>query len=871
VRSLLAANEGMSLASPRRQTPVVDQSTVSAVAIDAALDQIVGTAAQLVDSSVAGVFLLDADGQWFDLVAGRGFQPDKAGARLARDASVAGTVIRSRQPVKIGDVREAPLAALPKLINSRAAGSLVVTPIVSSTGPLGVIEAYSPRLNAFSDGHTTLLGTLATAAGMALDNARLNASERLARVEVQRLQSLTQQLGRSLSSDEVLDHVAAMAAELLESSVVGVYLLDSRGDGFNLVASRGIDPSGHAQRLPKTGSLAGRAITSGEPINIGDVRTSPPTTLPRLISGQAIGSLIVAPINSAEGPLGVIEVYDTTVNAFSARHAELLSTLAAAAATTIENARLYSAEQQARREAQRLQALTGRLGRSLSAEDVLDQIAAIAAELIDSPVAGVFLLDDVGQHFDLVAGRGLDLRAGVRLPRDGSLASRVITSGKAVAVPDVSAAEVTALPQLVSGEAVGSLVVAPIISPHGPLGVVEVYSTSVGAFGRHDAELLAGMAGAAAAVLENARLYRAREQDLTQLRTIMERLPVGVVVAEAPSGQIIVKNRLAEELFGITLWPEFQAGRKDPRRGTHRRGQPYLSDEWPLARALLHGEVVSSERIEIERDGGELTTLNVSAAPISDPSGKIVAAVAVYDDVSNEVALQRQRDHFLSAAAHDMKTPLTSIRGLVQLLQRQLGRADVPRERIVYTLRGIESGTRKMTGLIDELLDISRLETVGELSLSRRDIDLVELTRRVVDDQGGQERTITLDADPDSISGHWDEARLERAIGNLLGNAIKYSPRGGEIKVTVREQEIGGQKWAVLSVADHGIGVPAGDVERIFERFTRGSNVPERLAGSGIGLSYVRQVVGQHGGSVSVQSQPGAGSTFSLRLPEQAD
>lgn len=849
----------------------MDQSTEKSLTAELVLDKIAGAAAQLLESPVAGVFLLDSDGEWFDLVAGRGFQPSATDVRLPRAASLAGAVITSGRAVRIGDVRSAPLAALPELISPAGAGSLVVTPIVSGSQSLGVIEAYSPRIDAFTDGHTALLETLGSVAATALDNARLYASERQARLEIERLQSLNNQL-TSLSSDKVLDQVVATAAELLGSSVVGLYLLDTTGDWFNLVVSRGIDPSGSAQRLPREGSLAGRVISAGEAVNIVDASTAAPATLPQLISGQSVGSLLVAPIASVEGPVGVIEAYSSAPGAFSERHAALLSALASAAATSIQNARLYWAEQQARREAERLHALTERLGRSLSAEDVLDQIAATAAELMESPVAGVFLLDEDRQNFELVAGRGLDLRAQIRLPRNGSLASRVIASGEAVSVADVRVAGVTALPQLVSGEAVGSLVVAPIISPNGPLGVVEVYSTNVGAFGEHGAKLLAGMAGAAAAVLENARLYRAREHDLAQLRTILERLPVGVVVAEAPRGEMILKNRLAEELFGTTVWREFEAGRRDPRRATHRGGEPYRPDEWPLARALLHAEVVSSERVEMELAGGGMRTLNVSAAPILDPSGKVVAAVAVYDDVSSEVALRRQRDHFLSAAAHDLKTPLTSIRGLVQLLQRQLRQAELPQERIARTLRGIESGTRKMTGLIDELLDISRMEIVGELSLSRRDIDLVELARRVVEDQStyAQQHTIALEAHSESIIGHWDEARLERAVVNLLGNAIKYSPRESAVEVTVREAEINGEKWAELSVTDHGIGIPAVDIERIFERFTRGSNVPEALAGSGIGLSYVRQIVVQHGGSVSVQSQPGAGSTFTLQLPQEA-
>src|SRR5581483_8760411 len=150
--------------------------------VEPALDKLAGTAAQLLDSPVTGVFLLDANGEWFELAAGRGFQPSQAEVRLPRAASLAGTVISSGQAVRIGDLRTAPIAALPKLISDEATGSLVVTPITLGDQSLGVIEAYSPRLNAFTDGHTTLLETLGSAAATALENARLHASERLTRL-----------------------------------------------------------------------------------------------------------------------------------------------------------------------------------------------------------------------------------------------------------------------------------------------------------------------------------------------------------------------------------------------------------------------------------------------------------------------------------------------------------------------------------------------------------------------------------------------------------------------------------------------------------------------------------------------------------------
>jgi signal transduction histidine kinase len=174
-----------------------------------------------------------------------------------------------------------------------------------------------------------------------------------------------------------------------------------------------------------------------------------------------------------------------------------------------------------------------------------------------------------------------------------------------------------------------------------------------------------------------------------------------------------------------------------------------------------------------------------------------------------------------------------------------------------------------MNALIEELLDLTRLDTTGALTLNRAPVDLGKLAQAVLDvySASADNHRLVLDAPAEPLVGHWDEARLERVISNLIGNAIKYSPEGGEVLLRVGKEA---QGWARVTVADHGIGIPDSDVERVFERFQRGSNVPGSLSGSGVGLSYVRQLVLQHGGAISVQSKLGAGTTFTFTLPVEA-
>jgi len=145
----------------------------------------------------------------------------------------------------------------------------------------------------------------------------------------------------------------------------------------------------------------------------------------------------------------------------------------------------------------------------------------------------------------------------------------------------------------------------------------------------------------------------------------------------------------------------------------------------------------------------------------------------------------------------------------------------------------------------------------------------VALARRVatLHQQNTDAHQITVVATEPEIAGEWDAARLERALDNLIGNAVKYSPGGGTVTVSLARDEA--QQAAILSVRDEGLGIPAGDLPHIFERFHRAGNVG-RIPGTGVGLAAVRQIVEQHGGPITVDSAPGQGSTFTVRLPLHA-
>jgi signal transduction histidine kinase len=227
------------------------------------------------------------------------------------------------------------------------------------------------------------------------------------------------------------------------------------------------------------------------------------------------------------------------------------------------------------------------------------------------------------------------------------------------------------------------------------------------------------------------------------------------------------------------------------------------------------------------------------------------------------------RDTFVATISHDLKNPLATIGAQAQLLQRLAAspqRTDTT-EKLTRGTRRINSTVERLSRMIDGLLDITRLELGERLELERAPMDLVEAANRIAVEH--QERApghrIQVGGET-ALKGEWDLARIERVLDNLVGNAVKYSPDGGVITVVcVREVDDTGE-WAILSVRDHGVGIPTADLGRIFERFHRAGNV-RAISGTGIGLAMIRDVVSLHGGTITVESSEGHGSTFTIRLP----
>ncbi|HEV2126659.1 MAG TPA: HAMP domain-containing sensor histidine kinase [Chloroflexota bacterium] len=357
-----------------------------------------------------------------------------------------------------------------------------------------------------------------------------------------------------------------------------------------------------------------------------------------------------------------------------------------------------------------------------------------------------------------------------------------------------------------------------------------------------------------------------------------------VIGGNASTGEIVLWNPAAARIFGYreeeVLGQLLEILVPESLRRQHREGlQRYARTG--------HGAVIDSPVpvvLPARRKGGQQLMIELMLAPLPTPPHappESRFALAIVRDVTERTRLEAERtqerearraaqlalavqNQFLSAAAHELKTPLTSLSATAQLVLHRYQREGVfAPNRLERALRTITAQSRKLAQLVDQLLDVSRLEA-GRLRLERRPTDLVPLTDGVLQVVQAltEAHTLTLHA-PDSLVVPVDPVRLEQVLMNLLTNAVKYSPAGGAITVDLYTPRA---DTVHLAVRDHGIGVAPADHERIFERFYQAQPVLH-APGLGLGLYISREIVELHGGTLTVESPQEGGARFVITLP----
>ena len=362
------------------------------------------------------------------------------------------------------------------------------------------------------------------------------------------------------------------------------------------------------------------------------------------------------------------------------------------------------------------------------------------------------------------------------------------------------------------------------------------------------------------AILENAR--RAQDER-RRLQAIIDNLPGGVCIAQAPDGEILLANHIAEELLGNPACLAV-GGELCPRAHDLLApdGRPFPHHELPLALSL-GGVTCTGVLVDVRQPEGGLTTLLLNSAPLLDGDGQIIGAVAAFQDITQLKETERLKDDFLAMASHELRTPITSIKGYTQMLVNRLSAREGHRDDI-RAMRAILTQTDRLVLLVNQMLDVSRLQR-GGLELALRPCDLTSLVAEVAErlQPRSDRHRIRFEAEG-QVNVQADVGRIERVLVNLLRNAIKFSPQGGNVDVRAYTE---GER-VIVSVRDSGIGIPPDQLDKIFERFYQArADAPRRWGGLGLGLYISHRIVLSHGGSMWATSEEGVGSTFYFSLP----
>jgi len=377
-----------------------------------------------------------------------------------------------------------------------------------------------------------------------------------------------------------------------------------------------------------------------------------------------------------------------------------------------------------------------------------------------------------------------------------------------------------------------------------------------------------GMVTGAVVTVVDVTEQRAAEAALAereeQLRLAVDAANMGTWSLDVSTGEVVCSAQ-CKAIFGLS--PDAQVTYESLVSMIH-------PDDQPSVRATVERALEARGRYETEYRAvwpdGSVHWIATSGGVLHDGSVRPFRMAGVKAEITERRRAEEAQRTFVEAAAHDLRNPLTAIRGQAQFLRRKARKGNVPApERLAEDLAGIEAATERIAALLEELQDAANLRAGQPLELHTAPTDVVELTRAAATDAQattGHHR-IRVDAAPEKLVALVDPARLRRVLDNILGNAVKYSPKGGRITITVRSEEHPDGTRAVLAVRDEGVGIPTADLPHIFERHWRGTNVTERMRGTGVGLAGAHQIVTQHGGTITVESAEGQGSRFVVALP----
>jgi two-component system phosphate regulon sensor histidine kinase PhoR len=404
-----------------------------------------------------------------------------------------------------------------------------------------------------------------------------------------------------------------------------------------------------------------------------------------------------------------------------------------------------------------------------------------------------------------------------------------------------------------------------------PIGVLCVFNKRYGGdFIEEDVRLLERLARNAAAVIANAQMFRELVEEREKLAHTIESLYAGLILIGG-NGRIMQMNARARQIFDVQTEPV---------------GKPYkelLNHEKCieiLAKLLDAPETTETDDDDSDNKAAEEISVfdpetdeerifQVHAAPVRSEDHHLIGNAIILNDVTDLRNLERMKTEFVAIAAHELRTPMTPIKGFISMLAQDEEDSFSFEDRKEY-YQIIEHNVDRLGRLINDLLNVTRIERGVAMQLFWEDVDLGQLAESVFEIQRGMtdnlRHTLVLDCEPNPCIATVGRDQMEQVMQNLVSNAIKYSPDGGEVRVIIRKEPE--TETVLIGVKDHGTGIPESAKNKLFKPYRRIHNAKTKgVKGTGVGLYLVKHLVEAHGGTIWADSVLDEGTTFWFRVP----
>ncbi len=880
------------------------------------LNEILDTAALAIRQSFAyfnvALFLVDEATREMVLhsIAGGHVMVLRRGYRQTIGEGIAGWVAETGRVLLANDIAQEPRYR-PLLPTVKPMGSELAVPIVRGDEVIGVLDVQDLERGAFDQEDVRAMETLADQLAIAIDNARLYEETQRRVAELSAVQETNLRVVSSLDTMLVLDSVARSALKLVDADDVRIFLHDP-DDGsltFGTALWRGEPSPMSLQKQPDRFTRS--VLKSNRSLVISHARGHPYFASPEA-QESGVEAIAGFPLLGAGGVVGVMTVIHLRPHIFSADELRVLGLLASQAAVAITNARLYEETRRHLEELTVLHEVALAATSTLALEEIANRVVAAVQQGLGFERLNLLLVNEERGVLEPL-GRAAEAKDGLLELRMGQgLVGWVAERGTVLRAGDVS--QDSRYVENVPG--VRSALVVPLVVGDRVIGVIDAASSHLDAFSANDERLMTTVARQLAVAIENARLYQETERRLMEVSALYQlarQMNTSLNVQEVLDSIVrSLKQAMGCRGCSIALLDPINdvleirtaAGIEGKWKHNFRlrlgegvagrvalEGIPmYVPDTLelkdfiffdPSVRSLLTVPLSIQQRVigtlTVDSDQPDtfgaaderLLTIAAAQAAIAIENARLYASLEQRARSLAEACAElresdRLKDELVQNISHELRTPLTFVKGYIELLLAGDAGSltDAQREQLSIVAEKTDAVTRLVS-------DIIFLQQADQMPGKRSLVSLAQPVQRALREcaAAAEKAGLTLVANlPDDlplVAG--DEGRLLQVFDSLLGNAIKFSPDGGQIVVTI--EDAGSMVRA--SVADQGVGIPEDERERIFDRFYQvDGSVRRRFGGTGLGLAIAKRIVEAHGGRIWVESEPGEGSTFYFTLPK---